>query len=106
MRMEELAGLVLKARGSMGIRAAAREVGVSPTTLSKVEKGHIPDQTTLRKICDWLGEDVTKFTAMGGLQIAFKKDQALLPQTATSLANLIQKAEKQFRNEVGEVEGH
>lgn len=106
MRMRDLAGLVLKARGSMGIRAAAREIGVSPTTLSKVEKGHIPDQVTLNKICVWIGEDATKFTAIGGLQIAFKKNKTMLPETANSLANLIQKAEAQFKEQIENTEGH
>ncbi|MEO0383613.1 MAG: helix-turn-helix transcriptional regulator [Pseudomonadota bacterium] len=89
-----------------GCFPAAREIGISPTTLSKIEKGHIPDQTTLRKVCDWIGEDVAKFTAMGGLQIAFKKDQALEPATAQSLANLIMRAEEQFKKQVTETAGH
>ena len=105
MKLEGLGQLVLRARGSMGIRAAAREIGISPTTLSKIENGHIPDQTTLKKVCDWVGEDVTKFTAMGGLQIAFKKDLTLSRQTSASLAVLIKKAEEQFKHIV-HGEGH
>ena len=83
-----------------------REIGISPTTLTKIEKGHIPDQATLQKVCDWIGEDVAKFTAMGGLQIAFKKKKTLQPKTAQSLANLIKRAEEQFKEHVREVEGH
>ncbi len=39
---------------SMGIRAAAKEIGISPTTLSKVERGHMPDQKALQSIWGWL----------------------------------------------------
>jgi hypothetical protein len=51
-------------------------------------------------------QDVTKFTAMGGLQIAFKKDKTLALETATSFANLIKKAEEQFKTHVINVTGH
>ena len=106
MQLEDLGRLVLQKRGSMGVRAAAREIGISPTTLSKIENGHIPDQVTLKKVCEWIGEEVTKFTAMGGLQIAFKKDQTLAPNTAQSLARLIERAEEQFKAQVRDVAGH
>ena len=42
-------------RAGMGIRETAKQVGISPTTLSKVENGHIPDAKTQAKLCDWLG---------------------------------------------------
>lgn len=105
MEMDELASFVQKTRGSMGIRAAAREIGISPTTLSRVERGHIPDLGTLKKVCDWIGEDTAKFSGIGGLQIAFKKNAAVPPDTAKSLANLIEKASKQFSEKI-ESEGH
>ena len=106
MKLEDLAGLVERKRGSMGIRVAAKNISISPTTLSKVEKGHIPDQATLKKICDWIGEEVTNFTALGGLQIAFKKDRTLSPETSASLAVLIKKAEEQFKLQIAHGEGH
>ena len=106
MKLDDLANLLVRARGSMGVRAAAREIGISPTTLSKIENGHIPDQTTLKKVCEWIGEDVAKFTAMGGLQIAFKKNRTLQPKTTQSLANLIMRAEEQFKEHVRSVAGH
>jgi transcriptional regulator with XRE-family HTH domain len=106
MQLDDLGRIVLQKQGSMGVRAAAREIGISPTTLSKIVNGHIPDQATLKKVCDWIGEEVTKFTAMGGLQIAFKKDQTLSPTTAQSLARLIERAEEQFKAHVSDVAGH
>ena len=43
MNINELAPLVLRRRGNMGVRAAAKEIGISPTTLTRIEKGHVPD---------------------------------------------------------------
>ena len=60
---------------------------------------------TLEKVCSWLEADMAKFTGIGGLQIAFKKNQAISPDTAKSLASLIELASKQFADEI-EVEGH
>lgn len=105
MKLEELAGLIRQHRGSMGIRAAAAEIGISPTTLSRIENGHIPDMQTLEKVCRWIGKDPTQFTGIGGLQIAFKKRGTVQPATAKSLAKLIELASKKFATEV-ETEGH
>ncbi|TNB49685.1 helix-turn-helix transcriptional regulator [Martelella lutilitoris] len=105
MKIEDLAGLVQKKKGSMGVRATAAEIGISPTTLSRIERGHVPDMGTLEKVCAWLEEDMAKFTGIGGLQIAFKKKQAISPDTAKSLAALIERASKQFVEKI-EAEGH
>lgn len=105
MKIDELAQLILRTRGSMGIRAAAKEIGISPTTLSRIERGHVPDLKTLDKICDWIGMDPVKFTGIGGLQIAFKKKTAVRQDTAKSLANLIELTSEQFASEI-EAEGH
>ena len=39
-----------------GVREAAKELGVSPATLSRVERGYAPDAFTLAKILNWLME--------------------------------------------------
>lgn len=114
MAIDDLANRVSRYRGSMGIRAAAREIGISPTTLSRVEHGHVPDLKTLQKICDWMGEDPADFVGVGGqqvkenepaLQIAFKKNPAVSQATSKSLAKLIELANQQFISSV-ESEGH
>lgn len=105
MKMDELARLTLRRRGSMGIRAAAGEIGISPTTLSRIERGHVPDLKTLNRVCDWIGVESAKFTGIGGLEIAFKKKSAVSQNTAKSLASLIELASKQFISEI-ESEGH
>lgn len=105
MKIEDLAPLVLRHRGNMGVRAAAGEIGISPTTLTRIEKGHVPDVGTLEKVCEWLGKETSKFTGIGNLQIAFKNRKAVPPSTAQSLATLIERASKQFANEI-EARGH
>ncbi len=114
MGMENLGKRLSQHRGSMGIRAAAREIGISPTTLSRIEHGHVPDLNTLQKISEWMGADPAEF--VGGndqtspndrdaLQIAFKKKSTVSPATSKSLANLIELANKKFISTI-EAEGH
>ena len=100
MDIENLVTMVLRRRGNMGVRAAAKEIGISPTTLTRIEKGNIPDVGTLEKLCAWLGQEPTKFIGIGDVQIAFKNRKAIPPQTATALANLIQNASKQFAENI------
>ena len=100
MDIGELGNILSRRRGNMGVRAAAREIGISPSTLSRIEKGHVPDVGTLERVCDWIGEEPSKFTGIGDLQIAFKNRKAVPPTTAQSLANLIEAASKQFDEKV------
>src|SRR5258706_2081387 len=52
---KSLGQLLQRKRGSMGVRAAAAEIGISPATLSRMESGRVPDLETLRKVCAWIG---------------------------------------------------
>ena len=38
----------------IGVRQAARAIGISPTTYCRVEAGHIPDFRTAKKIMVWV----------------------------------------------------
>lgn len=116
MSPEDLGRKVQQKRGSMGIRACAVEIGISAATLSRVERGHLPDSRTLGKICAWLGIDPGLFIggptgataphgSMPAVQIGFKQGRAFSAQTAKSLANLIIAAHKQFLAKA-EPEGH
>ena len=100
-----LGNLLQKKRGSMGIRAAAGEIGVSPATLSRIENGRVPDLDTLRKVCRWLGVDPARYlgaasktspTDIGGLQVVFKKDRTVSANTSKALGKLIIAAYRQF----------
>jgi transcriptional regulator with XRE-family HTH domain len=52
-----LGKMVRERRGDQGIREVALDIGVSPATLSRVERGKLPDLETFSRICEWLGVD-------------------------------------------------
>ncbi len=99
-----LGSLLQKKRGSMGIRAAAAEIGISAATLSRIEHGRVPDLETLRKVCAWLGVDpagylgasATAQPSAPALQVVFKKDRAVSQRTSQALGKLIIAAHRQF----------
>lgn len=99
--LENLGRRVMEKRGSQGIRAAAKEIGISHATLSRVERGFLPDLENYRKICNWLGVEFegstgrqVASTAPGVAQVHFKKERTTSPETAQALAELILAAQK------------
>lgn len=52
-----LGRLLRDRRGERGIREVASEIGISSATLSRVERGKLPDLETFAKICEWLDVD-------------------------------------------------
>ena len=54
MTLLRLGALLRERRGGRGIREVAKEIGVSPATLTRIEAGRLPDLLTFRKICAWL----------------------------------------------------
>jgi transcriptional regulator with XRE-family HTH domain len=100
-----LGKLLQQKRGSMGIRAAAGEIGVSAATLSRIEHGRVPDLDTLRKVCRWLDVDPAGYLweasknrqeGLSSLQVVFKKDRAVTQATSRALGKLILAAYRQF----------
>lgn len=55
--LESLGALVKAKRGGKRLRETAREIGVSPATLMRIENGRTPDIMTFTKICQWLKID-------------------------------------------------
>lgn len=52
---ELLSSLIKNKRGSRGFREVASKIGtVSPSTLSRIEKGARPDMEVFLALCDWL----------------------------------------------------
>jgi transcriptional regulator with XRE-family HTH domain len=103
--MEELGLRVKQKRGAMGIREAAKEVGVSPATLSRVEAGKQPDLSTFEKLCKWLDVDpntllgVKKSSPAKNLEFGdatghvfahFRAKKTMNSETASHLAKLIE----------------
>jgi transcriptional regulator with XRE-family HTH domain len=93
-----------EARGDRGIRMVADEIGVSAATLSRVERGLMPDLETFGKICRWLKVDPAEVLGMTdvihkkrpAVAVHFRKDHALQPSTAQALAELILAAQRAF----------
>ena len=100
VNIEEFGRKLAGARGSRGVREVAREIDISAATLSRVERGYMPDLETFGKICRWLkvdpaevlGVDVT--AARPAASVHFKKDATLHPKTAKALAELILAAQR------------
>ena len=101
--LQTLGRLAREKRGTRGLRDAAREIGISPATLMRVENGRIPDVTTFGKLCAWVGVDPAEFICdglsknrLGGAAIAapilsvhLKSDRTPDPKTVSALAQMI-----------------
>jgi transcriptional regulator with XRE-family HTH domain len=66
---EKLAALLRAKRGRQGLRETAGAIGVSPSTLSRVEQGKAPDVDTLAKLCFWLGISPTELMPSLGIGV-------------------------------------
>ncbi|MDE2113168.1 MAG: helix-turn-helix domain-containing protein [Alphaproteobacteria bacterium] len=103
-RIEQLGELIVERRGSMGVRAAAAEIGTSSATLSRIENGQIPDLETFTKICRWLNVNPSEILGFQPVPdqpataaVHFRKDTTLNPATGSSLGNLIVAAQAALR---------
>lgn len=94
---------LLEQRGERGIRETAKEIGISHATLSRVERGFLPDLETFSKVCRWLNVDpgeILKVRPREGASetpsaaVHFKKESTVSPGTAQALAQLILAAQR------------
>lgn len=101
--MDRLARLVKTKRASKGLREVAAEIGnVSPSTLSRVENGRVPDMETFLLLCDWLGVAPAEFfsgdasteekSPAASIEVQLRADKNLDPVTANALATIIRAA--------------
>ncbi len=103
--LEDLGRLLQNKRGGRGIREVAREIGISHATLSRVERGHLPDLENYQKICRWIGIDATSVggpVALAGsrpiARVHFRKAPTVSPKTAQALAQMILTAQSMLLN--------
>lgn len=96
--LETLGQLIVEKRGALGVRAAAKEIGVSPATLSRVENGNLPDLQNFRLICQWLGIEPNQILGFASsssrddeirASVHFRKEKTTSPETAAALAKMI-----------------
>ncbi len=100
--LESLGRLVREKRGELGVRAVAKEIQISAATLSRVERGYLPDLERFQKICKWLeispsdilGFDDKSKNDKPTISAHFRKNEAIKPETAQALAELILAAQR------------
>ena len=106
--MDRLAQRIQEHRAGKGIREAAKEVGVSSATLSRVENGKVPDLETFSRICRWLQEDpaeylgvpiTTRSASVPTARVHFKKGAAIKQDSAKALGELILAAQRALMEE-------
>jgi transcriptional regulator with XRE-family HTH domain len=96
--LKALGEMVHERRGTLSLRQTAEEVGVSFSTLARVEGGAQPDLTSFTKICAWLGVTPSKFFTpvaereLNQLEQAIthlQQDPRLSPEAASSIADML-----------------
>jgi transcriptional regulator with XRE-family HTH domain len=111
---------LLKARRKekeIGLRELARECGVSPSTLSRLENGttsSLPDANTLSKIATWMNVSIgfllygtvetdnqneVVLTTPEIVEVSLRADKKLSPETAEALAGMFRLLYSQFTKE-------
>jgi transcriptional regulator with XRE-family HTH domain len=89
----------------MSLRDVADEIDVSPSTLSRVERGAPPDLTTLNKLVTWLDLDrnavfhakpQTPKPVPKQVEVLLRADKNLDPRTAKTLAKIFDTAYREM----------
>jgi len=107
MTLLRLGAMLRDRRGGKGIREVAKEIGISPATLTRVESGRLPDIATFQKICSWLKVNpaeilditTTSDTRSADTLVAavhLRADQTLPEDAAADLAQLIVVASREL----------
>lgn len=105
--IDRLASLVRKKRANKVLREVAMEIsGVSPSTISRVENGKIPDMENFLLLCNWLKVAPAEFfknvddiepgstpdSTPDAIALLLQSDKNLDPAMANVLASLIKAA--------------
>ena len=103
-------GVMLRARRRerrLSLRDLAEETGVSLNTLSRVERGHVPDLKNFQRIVDWLEVPTGSFLvdepdpAATPEVIArhLRSDRLLTPDAAAEIAGMVAERYRRFVEE-------
>lgn len=108
-------GQLLKARRRqkrLSLRDLADQIGVSSNTLSRVERGHVPDLRNLRLIADWLEVPVEVFIDSDSpstpevIARHLASDKQLGPAAAARIASLVEDMYRSLISEQPRIEVH
>jgi len=101
----KLSHMIKSKRGKEGLRAAAKDIGISAPTLSRIEQGNLPDIDTYVKICEWLKVSSDYFTKGSAdhdtqdlIVTSLRADKTLASETVDSLVNFINLAYNQVKD--------
>jgi transcriptional regulator with XRE-family HTH domain len=83
LNIVKFSALVAKSRGDCGIREFSKRVGVSPATLSRIERGNLPDLETFTKLCAYMKVDPSEI-----LEIKFVEPTGHRPRTISKDAQV------------------
>jgi transcriptional regulator with XRE-family HTH domain len=96
--VKALASMVAERRGKTSLRQAAKEAGVSFSTLTRVENGAQPDLASFTRICGWLGVPPSQFfvpiaekkqTAVDEFVFHLRNDPRLSTEAAKTIASTL-----------------
>jgi transcriptional regulator with XRE-family HTH domain len=96
----KLSEMIRSKRGNRGLREVGKEIGVSSSTLSRIEQGNLPDIATYVTLCKWLEVPTDFFTENAEnsteqkIVAHLRADKALSKQTAEALIKMIKLAYK------------
>jgi transcriptional regulator with XRE-family HTH domain len=93
-------------RRNLSLRDAAEEIGdISPSTLSRIERGAKPDLATLNLLLTWLGLDrdavfnarpASPKSTPRRVEVLLRADKNLDPRTAKTLAKIFDTAYREM----------
>jgi transcriptional regulator with XRE-family HTH domain len=100
----------------LSLREVSYETGTSVNTLSRVERGYLPDLKNYQRIIDWLGVPADTFleaskpeSPAGTLDLVaryFRADPGLTPEAAEKLTALVQDMYSQLVSERPRLAAH
>lgn len=95
--IQRFSEMIKSKRGSKGLRMLSSEIGISPSTLSRIEQGNLPDIDTYLKLCNWLEvsteffkiSDLNSIGVQQGVIAHLRADKTLSPETSEALIQMI-----------------
>ena len=97
--LSDLGRLVAAERGRRGLslRDAAADIGIPFNTLTRVEKGHVPDLPKFKRLVEWCGADIQQFFEIQEKTSAtpdliaehLYSDRNLPPEAAQQIAGIV-----------------
>jgi hypothetical protein len=118
INVEELRARVVEHRRALGLglRAASEDSGVPLNTLSRVERGHLPDLANFGRLMSWLGLEPMQFFHGTGrhradnttdtIRATLRSDPYLTPQAASQIAEIVSNLYTSLALPVGNAEIH